>query len=147
MKKIENILFVPAVILLFYSISKHNTAVTDIHFSDTFFVVENRTITGWFLAWLILVIIFFKIIRYRHYYISKRFAAPYIILTPVLFLFFCLPLGSHSYVSGMSDEQLSEWIFFNQVKMVTGYSFLLIQVIFLIYFITQLIKRPIASRQ
>jgi hypothetical protein len=142
MKKIENILFVPAVMLLFYSISKKNTAITDIHFSDTFIVVENRTIAGWFLAWLILVIICFKLIRMRHYYINKRFAAPYIILTLVLFLFFCLPLGSHLYEGGMSDKELRAWTFYNQVKMATGYSFLFLQVIFLIYFIFQLFRRP-----
>jgi hypothetical protein len=140
MKKIENILFIPALILLFLGISKNNTGATDIHFNDTFFVLENRTMAGWFLAWLIFVIILFKIIRRRHNYINKRVAAPYIILTVVFYLFFFLGNFMQGGGRGMSDAQLQRWTFYNQLKMVTAAAFLLVQLIFLIYFTWQMIR-------
>jgi membrane protease YdiL (CAAX protease family) len=147
MKKIENILFIPAVILLFLSISKKNTAVTDIHFSDTYYVVSNAAIAGGFLGWLILVIIFLKLIRWRHQSINIKFASPYIILTLVLYLVFTLASPPQAGTGGMSDAQLDQWIFYNRLREVTAVAFILIQVIFLIYFITQLFKRPAVSRQ
>jgi hypothetical protein len=140
MKKIENILFIPAVILLFLSISKKNTAVTDIHFSDTYYVVSNAAIAGGFLGWLILVIIFLKLIRWKHQAINIKFASPYIILTLVLYLIFSLANPPQSGTAGMSDAQLDRWVLYNQVRMGAAIVFALIQVVFLIYFAWQMIR-------
>jgi hypothetical protein len=142
MKKIENILFIPAVILLFISISKKNTAVTDIHFHDTYYVVSNAAIAGGFLGWLILVITFLKLIRWRHQSINIKFVSPYIILTLVLYLVFSLANPPQGSTNGISDAQLDRWVLYHQIRIGAILVFLLIQVIFLVYFIVQLFKRP-----
>jgi hypothetical protein len=149
MKKIENFLFLPVLILLFYGASKYSSTVTDIHLHDTFYVITNASITGWFLAWLGIVFILFKIIRRRHVIIHTKFALTYIVLTPLLFGVFIVAglVGGPSNMSGYSDADLDVVIARNLFRMVTVYCFLAVQFIFLIYFIIQMVKKPIIRRQ
>jgi len=142
MKKIENLLFLPVLALCFYGASKYSSTTLDIHFQDTYFVIYNATIVGWSLAWLLGVIVLFKVIRQRQQTINIKFAIPYIVLTLLLFLVLWLPSGAETGDNGISDEQLSRWLLYNQLRMVAAILFAMAQVTFLIYFIVQLMKRP-----
>lgn len=149
MKKIENWLVWPILVLLFYSISKYGDITTDIHWNDTFYLVTNGSLAGCFLAWLVIVFILFKIIRHRHVIIHTKFAFTYIVLTLLLFGTFLAAgfVGGPTKGIGFSDADLDRLIARNLFRMVTVYCFLTVQVIFLIYFITQLFKKPVISRQ
>jgi hypothetical protein len=149
MKKVEHFLFLPVLILLFYGASKYSSTVTDIHLHDTFYVITNASITGWFLAWLGIVFILFKIIRRRHVIIHTKFAFTYIVLTVLLFGVFIVAglVGGPSDRSGYTDADLDVVIARNLFRMVTVYCFLAVQFIFLIYFIIQMVKQPVIRRQ
>jgi len=142
MKKIENLLFLPVLALCFYGASKYSSTTLDIHLYDTYYVVAIAPLTGWALAWLLGVILLFKVIRRRHQSINIKFAIPYIALTLVLFLVLWLPSGAETGDNGISDEQLSRWLLYNQLRVAATTLFALAQVTFLIYFIVQLMKRP-----
>jgi hypothetical protein len=128
MKKIENWLLWPILILIFCSISKYGDTATDIHWNDTFYVINNSFITGWFLAWLLIVFFLFKLIRRRHQAINNKFAITF--------------MGGGS-PAGYSDSQIDNLIFYNQVRVVTALGLLVTQVIFLVYFVVQLLKKPV----
>lgn len=147
MKKTENWLLLPILVLIFCSISKYGDTTTDIQLSDTYYVINNNIITGWFLAWLLIVFFLFKLIRRRHQFVHTKFAAAYIILTV---LFFGISWGSGFFgggsPAGYSDSQLDKLIFYDRVREVTAFGLLLMQVIFVVYFVIQLIKKPVIQR-
>jgi len=143
MKKIENWLLWPILILVFYSISKYGDTTTDIYWSDTFYLVTHASLAGWFLTWLVIVLILFKIIRHRHVIIHTKFAFTYMVLTLLLFSVFLVAgfVGGPSNGVGFSDADIDRLIARNLFRTVTVFCFLAVQVIFLIYFIVQL-RRP-----
>ncbi|OQP52480.1 hypothetical protein A4R26_28695 [Niastella populi] len=143
MKKVENLLFWPVLVLIFCSISKYGDTPTDIHWNDTFYVIKNSIITGCFLAWLLVVIMVFKVIRRRHQTIHTKFAIAYMVLTILLFGISWASgfLGGGS-AAGYSDSQLDKLMFYDQVRVITASGFLVTQVIFLGYFVVQLLKKP-----
>jgi uncharacterized membrane protein len=147
MKKIENWLLWAILILIFCSISKYGDTTTDVHFSDTYYVINNSFITGWFLAWLLIVFFLFKLIRRRHQFVNRKFAAAYIVLTVLLFTVSWGSgfLGGGS-PAGYSDSQLDKLIFYDKVREATAAGLLLTQVIFLVYFVVQLLKKPVVSK-
>jgi hypothetical protein len=145
MKKIENWLLLPVLILLFYAASKYSSTTTDIHYHDIYFVVSNGAIAGCCLIWLGIVFILFKIIRRRHQLVNIKFAIPYYMLTGLIFLVFWLPTSAETGENGISDSQLDWWLFYNQLRILSGYIFLFAQVTFLIYFIFQLFRRPLSK--
>ncbi|HUP12281.1 MAG TPA: hypothetical protein VM187_08725, partial [Niastella sp.] len=104
-------------------------------------------ITGWFLAWLLIIFFLFKLIRRRHQEINNKFAIIYIVLT---MLFFTLSWGSGflggGSPAGYSDSQLDKLIFYDQVRTLTAVSLMVTQVIFLVYFVVQMLKRPAVSK-
>lgn len=149
MKKIENWLFLPVLILLFFSASKYGGASTDINVSDTYFIIPNAAIAGVFAAWLFLVIFLFKRIRRRHQVVHKKFAIIYITLT-LLFLGVFLGLGlvaGGSAAGNFTNSDLDALIFRNQLRVWCAWCCLLVQVIFLIYFIVQIVKSALPCRQ
>jgi len=135
MKKIENWLIIPALLLFFYWISNYGKTSINIHWHDTYYVLDNKALSGRFLIWLTIVFIFFKIIRARHGSINRKFAVTYIVLTLLLFIIFSLPVE-------LDGRNLEKWSLFNQVRIIVGAIFLLAQVMFLIYYFVQLIKKP-----
>jgi hypothetical protein len=120
MKKIENWLLWPILVLVFCSISKYGDTTTDVHFSDTYYVIKNSFITGWFLAWLLIVFFLFKLVRRRHQGVFLGGGSP----------------------AGYSDSQLDKLIFYDKVREVTAFGLLLTQVIFLGYVVVQILKKP-----
>ena len=145
MKKIENWLLLPVLVLLFYAASKYSSTTTDVHYHDTYFVVSNGMIAGSCLIWLGIVFLLFKMIRRRHQTINIKFAIPYFILTLLIFLVFWLPTGAETGENGISDTQLDSWLFYNQLRILSGYIFLFAQITFLIYFIFQFFRRPLGK--
>src|SRR5690349_11417001 len=98
MKKIENFLFWPVLVLLFFCITKYGSTSTDINFHDTYYIIPSSTIAGSFAGWLLVVIFLLKRIRHRHQVVNNKFALIYIALT-ILCLGVFLSLG---FVSGGS---------------------------------------------
>ncbi len=144
MKKIENILFWPVLILLFLSASKYGAMSTDVQYNDTYHIIPNSYVAGSFAGWLLIVVFLLKSIRRRRQVLNKKFILTYILLT-VLLLGIFLGLG---FVSGGSaagnftTADLDALLFRNQLKMLCAEVCLLVQVIFLVYFIIQLVKKP-----
>lgn len=149
MKKIENWLILPVLILLFFSASKYGGASTDINVSDTYFIIPNAAIAGGFAVWLLLVIFLFKQIRRRHQVVHKKFAFIYITLTLLFFgIFLGLGLVSGGSAAGnYTSSDLDALIFRNQLRVWCAWCCLLVQVIFLIYFIIQIVKSASIYRQ
>lgn len=147
MKKIENILFWFILILLFLSASKYGAMSTDIDFNDTFYIIPNSHIAGSFAAWQLVVVFLFKWIRRRRQVVNKKFALSYIVLT-ILSLGIFLGVG---FVKGglaggnYTTADLDALMFRNQLKVACAEGCLLVQVIFLIYFFVQIVKKPVPS--
>jgi hypothetical protein len=146
MKKIENFLFLPVLILLFYTRSAAAENTTFFHWQHNSVEFNNGSAAGWALAWLTLVFLLFKIVRLRHRTINLKFAISYNVLSLLFFLVLCLPTSPETGVNGISDAQLYRWNLYNQTRAMSWTIFILTQVIFLIYFIFQLIKKPIIRR-
>jgi hypothetical protein len=137
MKKIENWLIIPALLLLFYWISSFGKASINIHWHDSYYALDNKALSGRFLIWLTIVFIFFKIIRARHQSINRKFAVTYLVLTLLLFTIFSIPVEP-------DGRNMEKWSLFNQVRIVVGAIFLLAQVMFLIYYFVQLVRKPVS---
>ncbi|THU35822.1 hypothetical protein FAM09_20720 [Niastella caeni] len=149
MKKIENFLFLPVLVLLFYSASKYSDTTIDIHLYDTYYLISSAAVAGWFALWLLIVILLFKRIRQRHRLVHQKVVLIYSMLTLVslgLFLFAGLS-GGPSNAAGYTDADLDAMIFRNKLGMVAGWSCLAVQVIFLIYFVVQTVKKPIGNHK
>jgi len=147
MKKIEHILFWPVLILLFLSASKYGAMSTDVQFNDTFYIIYNSHIAGSFALWLLIVVFLFKLIRRRRQVVNKKFTLTYIILT-VLLLGVFLSLGfvkGGSAAGNFTSSDLDALMFRNQLKVACAEGCLLVQVIFLIYFFIQIVKKPATS--
>ena len=149
MKKIENILFWPILILLFLSASKYGAMSTDVEFNDAYYIIFNSHIAGSFAGWLLIVVFLFKLIRRRHQMVHKKFALSYIILT-ILLLGIFLGLGfvkGGSAAGNFTTADLDALMFRNQLKLMCAEGCILVQVIFLVYFLYQFIKRPVNHSQ
>ena len=145
MKKIENFLFLPVLVLVFYSMSKYSDAPIDVHFNDTYYMIPTAPLTGWLAVWLLLVFLLFKVIRRRQQSVHKKFAIVYLTGTVLFFAVFLLLglSGDHS-ENGFSDSELDTLIFKDHVRVVAAWCFMATQVMFLIYFVMQFLKRPVA---
>jgi|GEM_PF-4774469 len=147
MKKIENILFWPVLVLLFLSASKYGAASNAIELNDTYYIILNSHSAGIFAAWLLLVVLLFKFIRRRHQVVNKKFAITYIVLTLLLFgVFIGLGFVQGSSAAGnFTTADLDALMFRNQLKVACAEGCLLVQVIFLVYFFVQMVKKPAPS--
>ena len=145
MKKIENWLFLPVLVLLFYSASEYSAATTDIHLNDSYYIISNASIARGLLTWLILVFIFFKVMRRRNPNLNNRLVVSYMVLTGSLLSVWYIASGvlGAKTSSGFSDAELNRWVLFNQIRMTAGFVFGLVQVIFLVYFVVLLLKKRV----
>lgn len=147
MKKIENFLFLPILVLLFFGASKYSNASLDIEIADTYYVISAATVAGCLAVWLLLVVYCFKQIRKRHKMVNTKLAAGYIILT-LLFAIVFIVLGlwnGASSKAGYTEADLDALIVRNQLRTVALWCFAAVQLIFLGYFIAQLIKKPVVT--
>lgn len=140
--KIENWLLLPMLILLFYTRSAAAENTTSFHFQDNAVEFNNGSAAGWALVWLILVFLLWKVVRLRHRTVNIKFAISYILLSLLFFVVLCLPTSPETSANGISDTQLYMWNLYNSIRAMSWNIVMLTQLIFLIYFIIQLIKRP-----
>jgi len=147
MKKIENILYWPVLILLFLSISKYGAMSADVDFNDNFYIILISHIAGTFAVWLLVAIFLFKLIRRRQQVVNKKFALSYMVLTVLLLgVFLGIGLVKGGSAGGTyTTADLDALMFRNQLKVACGEGCLLVQVIFLIYFFIQMVKKPVPS--
>lgn len=148
MKKFENSLIITVLILLFYGASKYSDTSIDIHFNDTFYLIASGGVAGCFAAWMLIVFFLFKVIRRRHQYVHPLFTFTYNILTLLFLGLVLLPglLNAPSNAAGFTDADLDGLIFRNHLKVMAAWCLLALQVIFLIFFVFQLLKRPVIDR-
>lgn len=145
MKKIENFLFLPVLVLVFYSMSKYSDASIDINFHDTYYIIASAPVAGWFAVWLLIVILLFKLIRRRHHSVNQKIAITFITGTLLFFAIFLIGglVGGPSGEGRFSDTELDTLIFKGQLRIVAAWCFLVMQVMFVVYFVVQLLKRPV----
>ena len=137
MQKVENSLILPVLFLYVWSLTISGSL--DFHLHDTYFVVEGFSALRGLAGFLLILFGLYKTIRYRHDIINLFIAVPHILLTCILIG--CLLVsfeGKRNYVD------FSSW---NSVQLgaMGLLSFLLLQVIFVIYFIVEIIKKPVPS--
>ncbi|OQP39783.1 hypothetical protein A4H97_16295 [Niastella yeongjuensis] len=145
MKKIENILFWPVLILLFFTASKFGRASTDLNIDDSYYIIPNSYVAGTCALWLLLVVFLLKLIRRRHQTVNKKITLTYMGVTLLLVTGF-LALGlvnGGSAAGNYTTSDLDALMFRNQLRVLCGWCFLLVQVIFLIYFFVQIVKKPV----
>jgi len=143
MRKIENWLLLPAFILLFRSIIEPLQSF-DIHLHDTYFVFDGVSLLR-FPAYALLIIFgMYKTVRHRHENIDPVFALPHIVITILLTGVLLFPS-----TTGKRYVDFTNWstIGFMQWNVLSFVAYLLVQVIFLGYFVVQLIRKPAPGGQ
>lgn len=140
MKMVENWLLLPVLVLYGWSLTGA-TSTLDIHIHDTYFVLDKVSILRILGSFLLIVFGLYKTIRYRHETINRNFAVPHILLTVLLTGLLLIPVETEvqfvDYSTWHSYERKMFWSFIGLI------SFLLVQFIFLIYFIVQLVRQPV----
>jgi hypothetical protein len=143
MKKIENWLILPVLVLYCWSFA--NPGTLDLHLHDTYFVIAGVSLWRYFAGFLLIIFGLYKTIRNRHQTINPVFAVPHILITMVLIGFLVIPFTTEKryidYSNWTSYQSKLQW------EAIAVISYLLTQFIFLIYFIIQLIKKPATHNQ
>jgi hypothetical protein len=143
MRTIENWLLLPVLVLYIWSLNLIDDSL-DIHLHDTYYVLEGVSFTRVLAGFLLLIFGLYKIIRYRHQFINRVFALPHILLSVLLTAFLLYPVTAKP-----RDLDYNNWLVYQkygQRSAVAGLLFVLIQVIFLVYFVVQLLKKPVVSK-
>jgi cytochrome c oxidase subunit I len=148
MKKTENILLVPMAIMLgitLFSVFLGNSTV-DIHLHDTLFVISQQYISSVLLGLLIVIYGFYKIIRQKRGSINKWVAFFHIIVTLLFIVLVAASIvypfmGSvpRTYIDANSGW-FDEFFIFERIISTAALSFLLSQLIFIIYFAVEMIR-------
>jgi heme/copper-type cytochrome/quinol oxidase subunit 1 len=144
MKKIENVLILPILVLLVLMFLP-GTSTIDVHLHDTYYVIAFGHLIKWFLYWLVVVFILYTIIRYRHKRVNTRWAISHIVISFLLiglvgFLAYAIYNKPRDYVSYV--EEWGKWRLYNQMIGFAMLAFLINQIVFLIYFVTRLFQTP-----
>ena len=150
MKKIENLLLLlPLLLIVVGEIFIANSTI-DIHLHDTYYVVSPIPMALRFTGWLIILFILYKVIRKRHGSINNKWAIPHILISTIFigiilfsYLFNPVPRRFLSNSPETVMQVATAYQRYNQLLIVSSIIFLSAQVIFLLYFITMMIKpRP-----
>lgn len=141
MRKIENWLLLPVLIL--FVASFFVTSTLDVHLHDTYFVIAGLSLLR-FLAGLLLILFgLYKTIRNRHQKISYAFAVPHILITVFLTGLFVIPSAIVPSVLERKYLDYSNWNTFQSLynrESIIIISYFLVQVIFGIYFFIQMVR-------
>jgi hypothetical protein len=148
MKKIENLLLLP-VLLVLLTLLPDSMANIFISGGFTFYVIANSAVMPFVIGFLFLAFAFYKLIRRRHGAVDHRWAWGHIGGSFLLLAVFecCIlyrgmaawhlnTVTSDSYYTAYTYLVISQ-----QVLIVTALLFVAIQIIFLLYFIIQLLKK------
>jgi hypothetical protein len=146
-KNIENLLLLTAAVVLCWPHIDGSTY--DLHLHDTYFVIAFRR---FFLTELLLVLfLFYKIIRKRHHSVNRLMAVTHVFLT---ILFIATVLYAYVTVQTLNTSRgyldYSNWqniraesAVHNLVLLGFVVVFSIIQIIFFLYFIIRLIQQPL----
>ena len=152
MRKIENLLLVPfLLIVLALCLRGHSTL--DIHLHDTYYVIAPWPLAQLFVVWLFILFLLYKLIRKRRQFVNNWWAISHITVTTLLtgLIWFSYLFNNRLprwYISDSLETTLRIWAAYNQLLVISCMIFLFVQVIFLIYFIVQMIKpRRLANSQ
>lgn len=146
MKKIENWLLLPILILFCWSLAAAPHTL-DIHLHDTYFVLDSAFTFRFLGGALLLLFGLYKTIRNRHQTINQVFAAPHLLITILLTGLLLIPFATE--VRFIDYNNWSNWTSYQSNLLrpsIVVNAYVLTQFIFLIYFITQMVKRPISSQ-
>jgi hypothetical protein len=148
MKKIENVLLLPVLVLIVLIFLTGN-ATLDIHLHDTYYIIAYSQLVKWFLYWLVVVFILYTVIRYRHKRVNTVWAVTHISITIVLIALNWYLVVSPGFEGSGEGANIAynmaafrKWELYNQWSIVTMLAFLLTQIIFLVYFVTRLFQTP-----
>jgi hypothetical protein len=153
MKKVEHLLLVPIVILMFVALYVHDTTL-DIHVHDTYFVLDLAWIAKMFMYWLAFVFVLYKVMRRRHKYVNRWWVISHIgftLLIMAMLWYYVFLFGAPSNVeryyfpAANVPVLLEKWSFYNTIIIIILLTFLLIQLVFLAYFITRLFRSPVVQ--
>ena len=137
MQKVENSLILPVLFLFVWSLTVSESL--DVHLNDTYIVVAGFSALRTLASFFLILFGLYKTIRHRHDVINLFIAIPHILFTSILIGCLLAPLeGKRNYIDYSSWNSVP-W---DAIGLLT---FLLIQVIFLIYFIVEIVKKPTPS--
>ena len=135
-------MLLPVLVLYGWSLTGA-TSTLDIHLHDTYYVLEKVSTLRILGGFLLILFGLYKTIRFRHETINLKFAIPHILLSIFLPALLLIPVTSEVKYLDYSNWQSYEGKF--QWGPVFLLFYLLIQVIFLIYFIVQLAKKTVPA--
>ena len=137
MQKVENSLLLAVLFLFVWSLTV--TGSMDLHLHDTYFVIAGVSALRFLAGFFLILFGLYKTIRHRHDVINLFIAVPHILLTFILIGSLLASFGEKRNYVEFSTWQAEGKLLWCAVGLM---SFLLIQVIFLIYFLVQIIKKP-----
>jgi heme/copper-type cytochrome/quinol oxidase subunit 1 len=141
MKKLENWLPVLAILLLLL-ITSSQAHTIDLHLHDTYFILATQTLKIWFCCYLLIITLMYKLIRWKQEFVHKWVIITHLISLVLTALLVVLPNGW----LGLADapERNLEYTNLgriNQAMVVWILLVLMVQLIFLAYFIVQLVTK------
>src|SRR5688500_2898027 len=141
MKKIENLLLLPFLFAL-YGIYRVSPTMLIIRFHDSWFATGPAGVCTWFLCYVIVLFVLYKIIRIRRQFVSRGWATGHIAITFLLIVTVWWSFEFSKFpTSGFSLSEpyyFAAWASYNKVLVFSALTFSLIQVIFWIYFVVQM---------
>jgi hypothetical protein len=144
MKKIENWLLLPVLVLFCWSLVAYHYTL-DIHLHDTYFILEGASTMRILAGYLLIMYGLYKTIRNRHQTINRIFAVSHILISLFFTGLLLLPFTREvRYIDYSNWNSYQSKLNMGAIAIIF---YLLTQVIFLIYFIAQLIKKPVIRRQ
>jgi len=146
----ENWLLMPVIILYIWSFGLTGYTL-DLHLHDTYFIVDGVSTFRILAGCLLLIFGLYKTIRNRHQTINQAFAVPHIFITILLTGFLLIPFAIKFQDSASKVQYIdySHWRSYEsnaKWALMAVFSFLLSQIIFLIYFVVQLVRKPASGR-
>jgi hypothetical protein len=145
MKKIENLLLLPFLFTL-YGINRVSANLLSIHFHDSYFVTNPAGVCTWFLCYVIVLFVLYKVVRTRQQAVNTVWAAAHIAITFLLivmvwwaFEYSDMPLNGFSL---SKPDDFAAWAGYNRVLIASALIFSLVQVVFWIWFVVQMVRKP-----
>lgn len=150
MKKIENLLIFPFLFALFGTWFP-STSLLSIMGKNASIVISSKTICTWFVCYLIVVFVLYKLIRKRQRSVNAAWGIGHIVLTfwliaIVWFSFEFAPI-TQDYIDTSMVDDFSAWASYNLFLVYSVLSFSLVQTIFWIYFVVQMVKKRQGAQQ
>lgn len=144
MKKIENLLLLPLLFAL-YGINRVSANLFFIQFHDTTLATNPAGVCTWFLCYVIVLFVLYKLIRRRRQFVNPIWATGHITITFLLMVTVWWALEySETPTSGFSlskRNDFADWASFNRTLVFSFLIFSLVQTIFWIYFVVQMVKK------